>query len=224
MAMKRAAVLLSGCGVYDGTECMEACAMFFSLHEKNFDFQCYAPNKDMAHVIDHTKGETIDQKRNVLIESARLSRGNVKDILELKSADFDVLFMPGGFGAAKNLSTFGFDGDKMIVDEQVSAVLKDFHQSKKWIAACCIAPIVLSCVLKDCKLTLGSTGDNWPYGGSIDVAKGFGSEVVNVDESGILVDEKNRLVTAPAFMYEHKNYFNLYSNVRAMVEKTASLM
>ena len=217
MLKKSVAVILSGCGVYDGTECMEASAQFFALHEHKFSFQCYAPNQDHFHILNHTNGEEMDQKRNVMIESARLCRGNIKPLEELKSGNYDALFMPGGFGAAKNLSSFGYKGMDMTVDPVVSNVVKDFHSNKKWIAACCISPIVLSCALGKVNQTLGNTGDKWPYQGSMDVAKSFGTNLEMKNKDEVLVDADNKIVTAPAFMYDHDNYHELYLNVREMV-------
>ena len=75
-------------------------------------------------------------------ESARIARGNVKDLNELDFHDFDALIIPGGFGAAKNLSDFGIVGDKMKVSDDVAKVLNDFKDSKKVIGLACIAPIL----------------------------------------------------------------------------------
>jgi enhancing lycopene biosynthesis protein 2 len=118
--LRRAAVLLSGNGVYDGTECMEACALFFSLHEAGFKFQCYAPDMDQFHVLNHTNGEVQNETRNVLVESARLCRGNIKPLTDLTHSNYDALFMPGGFGAAKNLSSFGYESEKMTVHPEAT--------------------------------------------------------------------------------------------------------
>eukprot|EP00351_Strombidinopsis_sp_SopsisLIS2011_P006052 CAMPEP_0116870206 /NCGR_PEP_ID=MMETSP0463-20121206/75_1 /TAXON_ID=181622 /ORGANISM="Strombidinopsis sp, Strain SopsisLIS2011" /LENGTH=128 /DNA_ID=CAMNT_0004506433 /DNA_START=248 /DNA_END=634 /DNA_ORIENTATION=- len=121
------------------------------------------------------------QTRNVLVESARLARGDVKAISQLKASDFDALFVPGGFGAAKNLSDFGFKGADMQVHSDVEAVLKDFHATKRPIGLCCISPVVAAKVFgtksggPGLKMTLGARGDNWPYNGSIDAANSFGN-------------------------------------------------
>ena len=119
-----------------------------------------------------------------MAESARIARGDVKPLTELKSNDFDALFMPGGFGAAKNWSDFAVKGADMTVHNDVSAVMKDFHAAKKYIGLCCISPIVAAKVFgtksggPGLKLTLGCRGDDWPYNGSIDAATSFGNELV----------------------------------------------
>ena len=116
----KAAVMLSGSGVYDGSEITEAVALLVGLSRIGASVQCFAPDRDQAHVVDHTSGEDQpDHKRNVLKESARIARGAVTPLSELNAADFDALFVPGGFGAAKNLCDFGFKGSEMTVEEDV---------------------------------------------------------------------------------------------------------
>merc|ERR1712046_29018 len=120
------AVILSGCGVYDGTEIQEATAVLFILsHRANV--QCYAPNIDQMHVVNHTDGSEMEQPRNVLVESARICRGNIKDLAELKVSYYQCLIVPGGFGAAKNLCSFAVDGTSMKVQNDVERVVKEFH-------------------------------------------------------------------------------------------------
>ena len=158
------------------------------------------------HVVNHLNGEEMNESRNVKTESARIVRGNVKDLSELKSSDFDVLFMPGGFGAAKNWSDFGVKGADMTVHDDVAAVLKDFHAAKKYIGLCCISPVVAAKVFgtqsggPGATLTLGCRGDNWPYNGSIDAATSFGNTLVEKEINQICHDEVNRIVSGPAYM------------------------
>jgi len=139
----RAAVILHGNGVYDGTECTEAVAVLVGLSRAKAQVQCFAPNRPQMHVVNHTNGEEDStHERNVMVESARICRGDIKDIAELKSKDFDTLIIPGGFGAAKNLSNFGVVGDKMTVHDDVASVLKDFKDNRKIIGLSCIAPVL----------------------------------------------------------------------------------
>ena len=151
--------------MYDGTETTEAASLLIALAKHKAQIQCYAPNDDQFHVINHTTGEEMDEKRNVLVESARIARGNVKDLTELKASNYDALFIPGGFGAAKNLSDFAVKGADMSVHPTVEGVLKDFHGSKKQIGLCCISPVVAARVFgtsfggPGAKMTLGCKGD-----------------------------------------------------------------
>jgi len=183
--------------------------------------QCYAPDIPQMHVIKHNQGaESEGETRNVLVESARISRGNVKPLAELKSGDCDALIIPGGFGAAKNLSNFAVKGADMTVHEDVERVIKEFHAAKKPIGMCCIAPVLAARVLKGASLTLGGSdaeGGKWPYAGSLEAARSMGANVVEKTVAEVEVDEANRLVTTPAFMYEGK-FHEIQDGVSAMVK------
>jgi len=144
----------------------------------------------------------------------------------LDHSNFDALFIPGGFGAAKNLSDFGFKGADMIVQPDVEKVILDFHGNSKYIAMCCISPVIAAKVfgsktsnLGGAKMTLGKKGDAWPFNGSIDAATGFGNELVEVDINEIVVDETNRLITAPAYMKGTALPHQIYDNVESMVKE-----
>ena len=167
--VKKAAVLLSGSGVADGSEIIEAVSLLVSLSKLGVQFQCYAPNKLQKDVIDHTSFQPLKETRNVLVESARICRGNIKNILELQSKDYSFLFMPGGFGAAKNWSSFAEQGPKFKVDDEIEKVLLAFHNEKKPIGACCITPIILAKVFgkNGVKLTLGKSDKEWEFAGTI---------------------------------------------------------
>ncbi|XP_042237367.1 ES1 protein homolog, mitochondrial-like [Homarus americanus] len=204
------AVVLSGSGVYDGSEIHEASAALVSLTRSGADVICYAPDAPQMHVIDHTKGSPAEaETRNVLTESARIARGNVKPITELTSGTADAVFFPGGFGAAKNLSDFAVKGADMTVISEVERVIKDFHGAKKPLGFCCIAPILAAKVLggSGVTVTLGKADDGsgkWPYAGSIEVAKALGATTVEKAVDEVTIDEANKVVTSPAFMYEGK--------------------
>lgn len=223
----KAAVLLAGSGVYDGSECTEATSLLIALGKHKAEVQCFAPNRDQFHVINHLNGEEMKQTRNVMEESARIARGQVKALTELKSADFDAVFMPGGFGAAKNFSDFAVKGGDMTVQEDVSQVLKDFHAAQKYIGLCCIAPVVAAKVFgtksggPGAKLTLGCKGDDWPYNGAIDAATSFGNELAEKDINEVCVDAKNKIVSAPAYMKGNATFAEVYASVQKMVDEVA---
>lgn len=165
-------MVLSGSGVYDGSEITETVSFMIAFSSRKIRFQCYAPNKDQTEVVDHLTGQTMDEKRNVLVESARIARGNVKDIKELKSDGYDGVFFPGGFGAAKNLSNFASENANLIVDEEIERVLRDFHEHRKPIGLACIAPVLAAKVLgsgRKLGITVGDKGEEWPYGGTIGI-------------------------------------------------------
>jgi len=227
VAGQKVAVVLAGCGVYDGTEVHEAAAVLAALTKHGAEPVMFAPDKGQAHVVDHTAGSEMSQERNVLKESARIARGAVSPLTDLKAADVSALVIPGGFGAAKNLSDFGFKGADMSVDGEVSRILSEFHSAGKPQALCCIAPILAAKVLgqSGVTITLGNCGpeSDWPYQGSIEAAKSFGAnvELKNVDE--VCVDSKNKIVTSPAFMYNGK-FHEIQNGVGKMVDELVKLV
>ncbi|KAK7081049.1 es1 protein, mitochondrial [Halocaridina rubra] len=204
------AVVLSGSGVYDGSEIHEASAALVALTRAGATVECYAPDVSQMHTIDHTKGAPDEsQSRNVMAESARISRGNIKSLDQLSSGTADAVFFPGGFGAAKNLSDFAVSGADMKVIGDVERIIKDFHSSKKPIGFCCIAPMLAAKVLGNSgvTITLGKSDDGsgkWPYAGSIEAAKALGANAVEKGVDEVLIDDANQVVTTPAFMYEGK--------------------
>ncbi|KAF2351506.1 Class I glutamine amidotransferase-like [Trinorchestia longiramus] len=223
------AVVLSGTGVYDGSEVHEAAAALAGITRAGADVQCFAPDVPQMHVVDHTKGAPADgDTRNTLVESARIARGHIKPLSALNSSAADAVIFPGGFGAAKNLSDFAVNGANMSVTEETARVLIDFHSAKKPIGLCCIAPILAAKVLgnQGVSLTLGRADDGsgkWPYAGSIDAAKSMGANMVEKSVDEILIDEKNKIVTTPAFMYEGK-FHEIQDGVGKMVNAVMTLI
>src|SRR5690349_19506136 len=129
--MARVGVLLSGCGVFDGSEIHEATSILIALDRRGAQTICIAPNVAQAQVMNHVSKKPGGEKRNVLEESARIARGNIKDLGAVHASDLDALIFPGGFGAAKNLSTFAFDGAKAKVLPDVERILIEMHDAKK---------------------------------------------------------------------------------------------
>ncbi|XP_072826159.1 glutamine amidotransferase-like class 1 domain-containing protein 3, mitochondrial isoform X1 [Vicugna pacos] len=176
----RVALVLSGCGVYDGTELHEASSILVHLSRGGAEVQIFAPDISQMHVIDHTKGQPSEgESRNVLTESARIARGKITDLAKLRAADHDAAIFPGGFGAAKNLSTFAVDGKDCRVDRDVERVLKEFHQAGKPIGLCCIAPVLAAKVLSGIEVTVGheqEEGGRWPYAGTAEAIKALGAK------------------------------------------------
>ena len=113
---KKIAVILSGCGVYDGAEVHESVITLLRLDQRGAQVQCFAPDIPQLHVVNHLTGEEMPESRNVLVESARIARGEVKDIKQANAEEFDALIVPGGFGAAKNLSAFDVKGAECSVN------------------------------------------------------------------------------------------------------------
>lgn len=202
---KRVAVVLAGCGVYDGSEIHEASAVLVHLSRGGASVNMFAPNIDQMHVINHLKGEPSQETRNVLVESARLARGNIQDLSKLSVKDHDAIIFPGGFGAAKNLCTWAVQGKDCSVNEEVQTVLKAFHSEGKPIGLCCISPVIAAKVFPGCELTVGAENCEEKYPNTTGTAAAInqlGCKHVSKSVSESHVDEKNKLVTTCAFMCE----------------------
>jgi len=194
--MKKVGVLLSGCGVYDGSEIHEAVLTLLFLDREGVAAVCMAPDIPQHDVMNHLTMQPMEEKRNVLVESARIARGNIRNLAEVRAADIDALILPGGFGAAKNLSDFAFKGPDATVQPEVRRLLLEMAEAGKPIGAICIAPATLACALAARKpeVTIGT-----------DVGTASGLETMGAKHHSctvdmIHVDERNRLVTTPAYM------------------------
>jgi enhancing lycopene biosynthesis protein 2 len=195
MSEKRVAVILSGCGYLDGSEIQEAVLALLALDRAGAKVQCAAPDKPQHHVLDHRTGTPMPDSRNVLVEAARIARGNIVPLATIRAVDFDAVFLPGGYGAAKNLSTLAFDGPSATVDPELVRVLREFRAANKPIGAVCIAPAVLVAALHEGEVTIG---DDAGTAAAI-VAMGGSHAACPVTE--LHVDRARRIVTAPAYMY-----------------------
>lgn len=153
--MKKIAVVLSGCGVFDGVEIHEAVLTMYAIVSNGANYEIFAPDIQQHHVVNHLTGAEMDESRNVLIESARIARGKIKPLNEFRGKEFDAIIFPGGFGAAKNLSSFAFDGSSCNVDSDVQAAITEMVSLGKPIGALCITPVILARILGDVELTIG---------------------------------------------------------------------
>jgi enhancing lycopene biosynthesis protein 2 len=193
---KTVAVVLSGCGVFDGAEIHESVLTLLALQRQGAAYQCYAPDVEQFHVINHLTGETMDEVRNVLVESARIARGAIKDLAELDAAAADAVIFPGGFGAAKNLSTFAVDGAACSVNSEVARVIRSFVEAGKPIGALCITPAVMAKVIEGCKVTIGRDA------GTAAAITAMGGTHVAAGHGEVVVDEAHKLVTSPCYMLD----------------------
>ncbi len=189
-------VLLSGCGVYDGAEIHEAVLTLLFLDRQGAEIVCMAPNQDQHHVVDHLSGQETGERRNVLVESARIARGQIRDLKDVKASQIDGLIIPGGFGAAKNLSDFAFKGAAGQANAEVVRLLREMAEAGKPVGAVCIAPATLTLALADRRPQV-TIGTDLATAQAIEAAGGI-HQNRPVDE--ICVDEANKLVTTPAYM------------------------
>ncbi|MCP4035658.1 MAG: isoprenoid biosynthesis glyoxalase ElbB [bacterium] len=193
--MSKVGVVLSGCGVYDGSEIHESVITMLALSRAGAQCVMAAPDKDQMHVIDHRTGQPSEgETRNVLTESARIARGEIVPLAEMKADDIDALILPGGFGAAKNLSGYATEGQDMTVDEDLSALIGDMHAARKPIGFICISPVIGAKLLPGVKLTIGCDADT-----AADMnAMGAQHDDTTVDQ--IAVDDEHNVVSTAAYM------------------------
>lgn len=200
--MPKVAVVLSGCGRADGSEIHESVSILVHLSRAGAAYHCFAPDQAQVDVVNHATGAAAKESRNCLVESARISRGDIGALAKLDVDGYDAVFFPGGFGAAKNLCTFAKDGADCTVNADVARVIKGFHGAGKPIGLCCIAPVIAARVLgtklggPGCSVTIG--GD--PKTGAAITAMGAKNVETTVTQAH--TDSKNRLVTTAAYMCE----------------------
>lgn len=191
--MAKVGVVLAGSGVMDGSEIHEATLTLYFLDRVVAEIVCMAPDVNQLDVVNHLKGEPSDETRNVLVEAARIARGDIKDIKDIKALNLDALIFPGGYGAAKNLCNFAVKGADCIVNPEVERLIKEMHEAGKPIGFICIAPVIAAKVL-GAEVTIGSDKDT-----AAAIEKMGGKHVVR-DVDDIVFDGKNNVVSTPAYM------------------------
>lgn len=194
--MKKVAVILSGCGVYDGSEIYESVLTLLAIEQGGARYQCMAPNIEQMHVIDHRTGEVMaEQQRNVLTEAARLARGEIIDLAEANPADYDALIIPGGFGAAKNLSDFAVAGAAAKVNPDLLTFVQAIHAKGKPVGLICIAPTMTPLLFgKDAICTIGNDQE------IASAIESMGGQHQNCECNSIVIDETLNIVSTPAYM------------------------
>lgn len=214
---KKVAVVLSGCGVYDGSEIHESVITLLRLSQSNAQVQCFAPDRPQHHVIDHVSGNEAPESRNVLLESARIVRGQIKPIGEADAAAFDALILPGGFGAAKNLCDFAFKGSDCTIRPDMLALAKNFAAAGKPIGLMCIAPVMAPGIFgPGVKCTIGKDAD------TAAALKRMGAQHVEANVDEIVEDAQHKLVTTPAYMLA-QSIAEAASGINKLVDRVLEL-
>ncbi|MFG6177380.1 isoprenoid biosynthesis glyoxalase ElbB [Halomonas sp. THAF12] len=193
---KQVAVILSGCGVQDGSEIYETTLTLLRLDQLGIGYRCFAPDIDQHDVVDHRSGEVArEERRNALAESARLARGEIAPLDELDAGDFDAVILPGGFGAAKTLSNFAEAGADMVIHDGLVDVMTEFREERKPIGLMCIAPVMVPRLLgPGIAVTIGHDP------GVAGAISSMGGLHRSCGVEDIVVDFENRVVTTPAYM------------------------
>jgi enhancing lycopene biosynthesis protein 2 len=197
MAKKRIGVILSGCGVQDGAEIHESVLALLALDRAGAEAICMAPDREQAEVVDHRTGKTVEAKRGVLEESARIARGKIRDMADVDPDSLDGVLLPGGYGAAKNLCTFAKDGAECTVDPQVRRLLTGMQRAGKPIAALCIAPAILAALFGRelvPELTIGTDA------GTAQALEAMGARHKKAAVTEVVVDRRHKIVTTPCYM------------------------
>jgi len=216
--MPKVGVILSGCGVYDGSEIHEAVAVLHALDRHGANIVCLAPNIDLQE-IDHQTQEPTGNTRNVLREAARIARGDIVDLATVIGSQFDAIVLPGGFGAAKNLCDFAMKGPDCTADEQTARVLTEAHEAGKPLGFACISPALAARVFGQSLHPTLTIGDD------ADTAKGLeamGAKHQDCAVEDIVVDEPNRIVSTPAYMRPQR-VTEIFTGIGKMVDKVLEM-
>jgi enhancing lycopene biosynthesis protein 2 len=216
--MSKVAVVLAGCGFYDGAEINEAVLTLLCLEQQGATYQCFAPNVQQMHVINHFTGQVAEgESRNVLVEAARIARGKILDVRDARVDEFDALLVPGGFGAAKNLSNFAVAGTAMVVQPDFLALARAFHQKGKPIGLICIAPVMAAAICGEgARCTIGNDAD------TAAAITAMGGQHLQCPVSESRVDVKRKLVTTPAYMLAG-GVAEAYSGISECVKEVLAL-
>ncbi len=220
--MPKIGVVLSGCGVYDGAEIHEAVITMLALDRAGAEKIMMAPDIDQLHVINHLNGEEMDgEGRNVLVESARIARGDIKSISEIIEKDLDALIFPGGFGVAKNLSDYAMAGVSCTVNPEIARLTRNIHKAGKPIGVMCIAPTMIAQILNDenlsADLTIGSDQKT-----ANDIIS-MGSKHIACPANGVVIDKTMRIVSTPAYM-EAKNMAEVAEGIEKLVSEVLKMV
>ncbi len=214
---KKVAVILSGCGVFDGSEIYESVLTILRLDQQGAQVSFFAPDIEQARVVNHLTNEEMPEKRNVLVEAARITRGQIRNVTELSGKDFDAVILPGGFGAATNLSDFASQSANCQIEPDTLAALNSFKQANKPIGLICIAPALSARIFGDgVQCTIGTDSQ------TAEVLNRMGATHQDCGVNSIVVDEKNLLVTTPAFMLAN-SISEAASGINALVDKILEL-
>jgi enhancing lycopene biosynthesis protein 2 len=204
------AIVLSGCGVYDGSEIHESVLSMLAIAKNGCSYETFAPDMPQMHVINHITGDEMEEARNVLTEAARIARGTIKPLNTFDPEAFDALLFPGGFGAAKNLSDYAMIGEGLTVDKVVAETIRQMHMLGKPIAALCVTPVLVAKVIEGAKVTMGM--------GDVEGAhiESIGGHHEKASQGSVVIDKINKIVSAPCYM--------LNANITDIEKETQSVV
>ncbi|NRF30625.1 isoprenoid biosynthesis glyoxalase ElbB [Vibrio coralliilyticus] len=215
--MKKIAVILSGSGVFDGAEIHESVLALHAIEKQGASWHCFAPNIEQLHVINHITGEEMVETRNVLTEAARIARGNIEDVAKLNAEEFDALLLPGGFGAAKNLTDFAVNGAECSINTHVASACRAFAQARKPAGYLCIAPAIIPMIYDNgVKATIGNDD------ATASAFNALGGEHITCEVDDIVFDEEHNVLSTPAYMLAG-NISQAASGIEKLVSKLVEI-
>ena len=212
---KKIAIIIGGCGHRDGSEIHETTMTMLAVEEHGATYQLFAPNRNQYHVLNHLDGTEMHEQRNMLVEAARIARGNILPLENFDVNQFDAVIFPGGFGVAKNFFNYAFKGMDCEVDEQIAHIIQSVHQAGKPIGALCISPVLMAKILGNITVTIGQDAKT-----ARDIEQ-MGATNVNTSNGDVVTDKKNKIFSTPCYMLDanlvdiHEDAYNL---VEAMME------
>ena len=222
-------VIFSGCGVFDGTEITEGVFSLLSIKKVGGEAVCFAPDIEQHHVLNHVTGEEMKETRNVLVESARIARGNIASLDEFNAEELDGLVLPGGFGAAKNLTEWAFSGPDGAINHQVKNAIISMVKARKPVVGLCMSPTVIAKALEDsdvtATLTVGTTDAPSPYeiGAISEGINKTGANAVMKTIEEVAVDEENKIITAPCYMMQ-ADILQIRNNVQMAINAMVKMI
>ncbi|EEX33344.1 MULTISPECIES: isoprenoid biosynthesis glyoxalase ElbB [Vibrio] len=215
--MKKVAVILSGSGVFDGAEIHESVLALHAIEKQGASWHCFAPNIEQLHVINHITGEEMAETRNVLTEAARIARGNIEDVAKLNAEEFDAILLPGGFGAAKNLTDFAVNGAECSINTHVASACRAFAQARKPAGYLCIAPAIIPMIYDNgVKGTIGNDD------ATASAFNALGGEHITCEVDDIVFDEEHKVLSTPAYMLAG-NISQAASGIEKLVSKLVEI-
>lgn len=209
--MERFAIILSGAGVYDGSEIHEATMTMLAIIQHDCTYDCFAPDINQHQVINHLTREVTQETRNILVESARIARGEIKSLDQFNAEDYDAIIFPGGSGITKNFSDFAFKGEQCTVIPQIRKVILDMHQLGKPIGALCIAPAIIAKTLSSVTITIGNDEK------TATSIENMGATHVNTSYGEVIADKKNKVFTTPCYMLD-SNIADIYDGAFNLIK------
>ena len=215
--MKKIAVILSGSGVFDGAEIHESVLALHAIEKQGASWHCFAPNIEQLHVINHVTGEEMAETRNVLTEAARIARGNIEDVAKINAEEFDALLVPGGFGAAKNLTDFAVNGAECSINTHVASACRAFAHARKPAGYLCIAPAIIPMIYDNgVKGTIGNDE------ATASAFNALGGEHIACEVDDIVFDEEHKVLSTPAYMLAG-NISQAASGIEKLVNKLVDI-